>query len=439
VGPNVLEKLKMNRLSNQLLIFFCFLMFTSSRSGAEIIDERPVMPQVTVAHSGADFNGSDNRALQSAVDFVGGLGGGVVVVGPGEYVMHDSLHLRSFVKVRGTPGKTIFRKEKGNVSSLAWDGDYGEDEITVTHPTGFNLGGGVTIWDANSDGFHATVARLTGRKSNTFTIDRSLNADYTLNNNATAATVFSIVSGENIEGTTVEDLIIDGNKTQNPYLTGCRGAGIYLYRSSKITIRKCTVRDFNGDGISFQKSNDVLIEDCTSERNATSGIHAGSGSERPLVRGCVMRGNNEDGLFICWRVRHGMFEKNKLEGNVTNGISIGHKDSDNVIRFNSVRENGADGILFREENMGLAGHRNLLEGNVIENNGSKSGAAGIRIGGQTNDTILKDNIIQDMRPLEKRYQTVGIEIGEKVGPTYLDNNAINAPTKINDKRLLGVH
>ena len=35
-----------------------------------------------------------------------GLGGGVVEVGPGDYVMRDSLHLRSHVRVTGTPGKT---------------------------------------------------------------------------------------------------------------------------------------------------------------------------------------------------------------------------------------------------------------------------------------------------------------------------------------------
>src|SRR5882762_803534 len=68
------------------------------------------LPTITVGVSGADIIGSDNRALQAAVDYIAGLGGGTVEIGAGEFVMHDSLHLRSFVTVRGVKGKTILRK-----------------------------------------------------------------------------------------------------------------------------------------------------------------------------------------------------------------------------------------------------------------------------------------------------------------------------------------
>jgi hypothetical protein len=61
---------------------------------------RPAV-QVTVGVHDADIVGRDNRALQAAVDYVGNLGGGVVLIGPGEYLMRDSLHLRSRVSVRG--------------------------------------------------------------------------------------------------------------------------------------------------------------------------------------------------------------------------------------------------------------------------------------------------------------------------------------------------
>ena len=119
-----------------------------------------VLPQVTVGQSGEEIIGRDNRALQAAVDYVAGLGGGVVEIGPGEYVMRDSLHLRSFVTVRGTPGKTILRKAEGVVCPLALDGDYGEEQFTVTDASGFDVGGGVAIWDKNAGGFHTTVARI---------------------------------------------------------------------------------------------------------------------------------------------------------------------------------------------------------------------------------------------------------------------------------------
>ena len=62
-------------------------------------------PTITVGRSGTDLIGADNRALQAAVDYVAGLGGGIVEIGEGEYLMHDSLHLRSNVTVRGRKGK----------------------------------------------------------------------------------------------------------------------------------------------------------------------------------------------------------------------------------------------------------------------------------------------------------------------------------------------
>jgi parallel beta-helix repeat protein len=390
--------------------------------------------KVTVGRREADIVGADNRALQAAVDYVAGLGGGVVEVGPGEFTMRDSLHLRSFVTVRGTPGKTILRKAKAAVSPMALDGDYGEEQITVANPEGFKVGYGVAIWDKGSGGFHTTVARITGQNGNTFSIDAPLNADCMVQNKAQAATVFPIVSGYNLEGARVENLTIDGNKEENVALNGCRGAGIFLYRGFGTVIENCTVRNYHGDGISFQQSNDVLVRGCTSENNAGLGFHPGSGSQRPVVRECVARANGEDGLFLCWRVRHGLFEKNILENNGRFGISIGHKDTDNLLRENQVRANSQDGVFFRNETLGMAGHRNRLENNIIENNGAKGEAAGIRVRGETKNLVFKNNIIRDTRSGDARKQSVGIRIEEQAGEVELDGNDIEAKTKIDDRR-----
>jgi parallel beta-helix repeat protein len=391
-------------------------------------------PVIRVGVSGVDIAGTDNRALQAAVDYVAGLGGGTVEIGPGEFIMRDSLHLRSFVTVRGTPGKTILRKAKAASSALALDGDYGEEQITIENPEGFKVGYGVAIWDKNSGGFHTTVARITGQRGNAFSIDKPLNADCMVANKAQAATVFPIVSGYNIEGAQVQDLIIEGNKDENVSLNGCRGAGIFLYRGFGTVIENCTVRNYHGDGISFQSSNDVLVRGCVSEGNAGLGIHPGSGSQRPIVRDCIARRNGEDGLFLCWRVKYGLFEKNVFEDNGRFGISIGHKDTDNLLQNNQVRANHQDGVFFRNETVGMAGHRNRLENNVIENNGAKGGAAGIRVRGETKDLVFRNNIIRDTRAPETRQQTVGIRIEEQAGEVVLEGNQIDARTRVEDKR-----
>jgi hypothetical protein len=391
-------------------------------------------PLIRVGLREGDIVGGDHRALQAAVDYVAGLGGGTVEIGPGQYVLRDSLHLRSAVTVRGTEGKTVLRKARGARSPLALDGDYGEEQVTVANPDGFEVGCGVTIRDSESGGFHTTVARITGRSGNTFSIDRPLGADYMVDRGAEAATVFPVVSGQDIEGARIEGLVIDGNRDENTDLNGCRGAGIFLYRGFGTVIERCVVRRYHGDGISFQQSNDVQVLDCISEDNAGLGIHPGSGSQRATVRGCTARGNGEDGLFLCWRVRHGLFEKNLLEDNGRFGISIGHKDTDNLLAENVVRSNGQDGVFFRNESPGMAGHRNRLERNVIENNGSKDEAAGVRVRGATRDLVFRDNVIRDTRAEGGKKQTVGIRIEEHAGAVTLEGNEIDARTKVEDLR-----
>ncbi|MHC4463146.1 MAG: right-handed parallel beta-helix repeat-containing protein [Planctomycetota bacterium] len=392
------------------------------------------LPSITVGKENAALIGSDNRVLQAAVDYIAGLGGGIVEIGEGEYIMHDSLHVRSNVIVRGKKGKTILRKADGIISALALDGDFGEQQVTVEEPAGFAVGCGVAIWDDRSGGFHTTVARITGRNGNTFSIDNPLMADCMVHNKAKGATVFPVVSAYNLEGARIENLVIDGNKESNVHLNGCRGAGIFLYRAFGTVIQGCVVRNYNGDGISFQQSNDVTVTDCICEDNASLGIHPGSGSQRPIVRKCIARRNGTDGLFLCWRVRHGLFEENILEGNGRFGISIGHKDSDNLLRRNRVRLNRRDGVFFRNESLGMAAHRNRLEKNIIENNGTDGEAAGICIRGQTNDLIFKNNTIRDTRTDGAQTQTVGIRIEEKVGKIILEGNKIEAKTAIDDRR-----
>ena len=129
-----------------------------------------------------------------------------------------------------------------------------------------------------------------------------------------------------------------------------------------------------------------------------------------------------------------MFEKNILENNGRFGISIGHKDSDNLLQDNQVRSNQQDGIYFRNETEGMAGHRNRLEKNLIEDNGLKGEAAGIRVRGETRGLVFKNNIIRDTRPPDARKQAVGIRIEEQAGEVVLEGNEIEAKTTVEDRR-----
>ena len=172
-------------------------------------------------------------------------------------------------------------------------------------------------------------------------------------------------------------------------------------------MRKVTARNYNGDGISWQICHDVLVEDCHSHDHTGLGLHPGSGSQRSIVRGNRMVGN-EQGLFFCWGVRWGLAEKNYIEGNKLYGISIGHHDTDNIVRDNEVRASGEVGILFRKEpGPAFQGNRNLIEKNrilgVVHENG-----VGIDIQGETKSITIAQNDIRETRRPGKR---VGIRIG----------------------------
>jgi len=384
------------------------------------------LPVIRVGQREGDITGADNRALQAAVDYIAGLGGGTVEIGEGVYLMRDSLHLRSGVTVRGLGERTVLRKAPAAISQMALDGDFGEEQITLVNPEGFTVGAGVAIWDKNAGGFHTTVARITGRRGNTFSISRPLMADCMVADGAQAATVFPVVSGYDLENARIEQITVDGARELNPNLNGCRGAGIFLYRAFGTVIDRCVVRNYNGDGISFQQSNDVQVLACVSENNAGLGLHPGSGSQRPIVRNCIARRNGEDGLFLCWRVRHGLFEGNELVENGRHGISIGHKDSDNLLRKNTVRGNSSHGVYFRNETEGMAGHRNRLEENRIEDNGKRDAGAGIFIDGETGGVILVQNTIRNQR--------TGIRLGPRAGTVTIERNQIIAERAIDDRR-----
>lgn len=384
--------------------------------------------RITVGHHDADIVGKDNRALQAAVDYVGNLGGGLVEIGPGEYIMRDSLHLRSRVTVRGAGEATVLKKDREYRSPLAADGDFGEAAITVMNPDGFAIGRGVYVASKTQRNFLGVCATILNAQADYFTLSRSMNADILMADEGFAATVFPVISGYHVEDARVENLAVDGNLRENPTkVDGCRVAGIFLFRGDHCTVKDCFVRDFNGDGISFQQSNEVAVEQCVVERCAGFGLHPGSGSQRPTVTNCRAVNNGEDGFFFCWRVRGGLAEGNWLENNGGYGMSIGHKDSDNVVRNNTILGNRQGGVYWRAETKPMAAHRVTFEHNTVRDNDGW----GLFVDGATEETLIRHNVIEDTGTGR---QLTGIRIGKYAGKVVLEDNAIKAQHPTRDER-----
>jgi parallel beta-helix repeat protein len=353
---------------------------------------------VTVAQSGAaDVVGADSAALQKAAQML--KSGDTLVIGPGTYNMQNSLFVPSGVTVRGTRDKTILKKGRGIESALAEDGDYGESSLAVVEPGKFVPGMGIAVVDDKlKDGWDISISSIVDIKGPYLMINPITVRDYDQERlHAKVRNTFPILCVMNAEKVTLEDITVDGNRAENAYIDGCRGGAIYLYNVRDVTVRNCTARNYNGDGISFQITENVQILNSESYGHAGYGVHPGTGSLRPLVEGCRMHNNGDIGLFLCWRVRHGRFENNLIEDNGRYGISIGHKDTDNEFLHNTVARNGSCGVYFRKETLRNSGHRNVFRNNTVVDNGNPRDGYGFYISAAAGDLVIEKNKIADTR------------------------------------------
>ena len=152
---------------------------------------------VTVGPAGADVIGTDNVAIQKAVDRVAAAGGGTVVIKAGTYLLANSVRLASHIRLRGEgPEKTLLKKAPGVQSKLKLDADYGEMIATVEDAGGFAPGMGVTILDKVSPaGWTPSVRTIVSIEGNTLHFDRFLQMDYSVANQGQVFNTFPLIAG----------------------------------------------------------------------------------------------------------------------------------------------------------------------------------------------------------------------------------------------------
>lgn len=365
-------------------------------------------PLVRVGIDQGDMRGKDHRVIQAALDYVGNLGGGTVELLPGRYVLGNAIHLRTGVRLLGTPEKTVLVLGPGRKTTLAKDVAKGATEITLTDAAGFDVGAAVFLQDQAGHGFEVTTATLVQRTGpTTFRLSQATEHDYLVARQGEVKLGFSGIGAWKIADAAVDGVSVEGNWGQagSEYLGGCRGGGIYLSSSERVLIRRCTVRKFHGDAISFQqKCRNITIEECLCEDNANVGLHPGSYSHTSIVRNNTLRKNGYVGLFVCVGVRKMLFENNDILDNAGCGISIGFDDSDNIFASNRILRNAETGVLFRRDSPEAehGAHRNVFVKNVIRDNlgprptrsnsrTSSAGKAAVVIEGCHNDLVFRAN------------------------------------------------
>lgn len=355
------------------------------------------MLAVTVGNKAADIVGSDQRAIQAAVDHVARLGGGIVRLQAGTWRLRNAVYLQTGVHLIGEGDKTVLIKEPSVTTPLRLDSDWYDQEITLQDANGFRMGDGVCLRATDAKSGVKTVLKrtLTARSGNRFRLDKPLRENLWQMNDATCSTLFPLLSGEYVDDVRIENLTLDGNREHNAELDGNYAGCIFLQDCNRIQIRGVTARNYQGDGISWQICHDVVVENCVSENNKNLALHPGSGSQRPIIRNNDLRGC-DIGIFFCWGVKYGIAENNRIEGNRI-GVSIGHRDTDNLVTANTIRDSKAHGLLFRpERGPSFAGHRNRIESNTFINNAANGGSI-IDIQGGTEDIQLRDNQFTETR------------------------------------------
>jgi len=389
---------------------------------------------VTVGAKQGDLIGHDDRVLQAAVDYLRRFGGGTVKVLPGTYTLRNSVHLPSGIRVLGSGPESVITKTASVRVKLAEDSDWYDQEITLTKAEGLRVGDGIVLQAKNPhDGSQTVIKRtLVARSGNRFKLNAGLRKNLWLSGQPTCASLFPLLTSERTSDVVIENITLDGNQANNENLNGNYGGNIFLQDCNRYTFRNVESRNYNGDGISFQICHDVVVDNCYSHDNAGLGVHPGSGSQRPQLRGNRLARNNI-GLFWCWGVKYGIAEDNKITDNRDYGISIGHNDTDNVMRNNWIEGSGRVGILFRNDARGADfwANRNVLEGNTILDSGDEKGIA-IDIQGNTKDLTLRNNQVRETRAPMQR---IGLRISEKSERiTLADNTYAGVATQVLDLR-----
>ena len=382
---------------------------------------------VTVAQSGtADVVGNDNVALQKAARML--KPGDTLQIGPGTYEMNNSLFVPSGVTVRGTAGKTILMKSRGVESALTDDGDYGENILRVAEPEKFRPGMGIAVAGRSVKGWmgyqhcdHYGHSRAPSSPStrvpSATTTWKSTTPGCATPSRSCAPSMPRRSRWRTSSWTEIA--------RANAYIDGCRGGAIYLYsvqRHHRPELHRAQLqRRWN-----FIPDNRQCADPqfCESYGHAGYGIHPGTGSERPLVKGCRMHDNGQIGLFLCWRVKHGSFEDNTIQDNGRYGISIGHKDTDNVFVNNTIARNGSSGVYFRQETMANSGHRNTFRNNQVLDNGRCEIGLRVLHHAYAGDLVIENNQIAETRK-SGGTQRIGIYKAAGAGSLRSRNNTMS--------------
>jgi hypothetical protein len=367
---------------------------------------------MTVGQTEGDLIGKDDKIIQAGLDYLNRLGGGTLHILPGVYNIKNAVYLYSNITIKGSGENTVLKMAPGFVTPTIRNIDGGEYSVQVKDPSGFTPGRGIMLRTTAKEAWQIEVMKATVTKieGDIVYFDKIADKDFHLKQKCTAATIFPIITAENVNNVNMEDIVLDGNKEQNEHINGNFSGAVFLHYCNNWNFKNVTSKNYNGDGFSWQTCNDIHLDHCKSINNTDLGFHPGTGSQRPIISNCISTGNSE-GLYFCWNVTDGFVDNCTFSDNIKYGISIGHRDTDNIIQNCLIQNNKEVGILFRKDDDDefFAGNRNLIKKCTIKDNGTNRQGVGIDVTWKTKDiTIENTKFISSQAGIQK----IGIQIGK---------------------------
>lgn len=391
--------------------------------------------EITVGGDDAQVPGYTNQSIQFAIDALEDSGG-TVLLNPGSYTITAPVRLKTNVHLVGSGEKTVLRRDKGVQTRYVVDADFGELKLDVENSDGFSIGMKIQVTDdQNRSCWDVSTAYVTDIEDNMIYLNRGMIRDYRSDQNGLVSNASSVIEVIGADGCSISNLVVDGNRKENFFADGCNSAGILIYKSRWITVENVHVKDFNGEGISWQTTEHVSIIESEISGSGNTGLHPGTGSPYSTIENNNVHHNDYDGLFICWRVYQSNVIGNRLHHNGRFGLCTGHKDTDVLFENNHIYENGSDGVNLRGEREANAPHRNIFIRNIIENNGTDGGAYGFAINSPAKELILTENVFKNSMKTQKAaiyVQEAGLEpelINNHFEPHELGNLVFENPKK----------
>ncbi len=381
---------------------------------------RPVT--ITVGGEGADIRGFTNEAIQMAIDALPAEGG-MVRMTAGTFLLKDAVHVRSNMTLTGAGDATVLKRVPEVVSKIVVPADFAELKVTVEDTSGFEQGMSLQIWDGHwSSCWDISTATITDIVGNTIYFDHYLIRDYHVEDTIRASNAGSGVLVKHAENVVLSRFMVDGDKARAARTDGCNGGGIAILYAKNVLVDHVHVKDFNGEGITWQVTENVTVQNCEVEGSANIGMHPGTGSPKTKILNNDSHNNAKDGLFICWRVHHSVIKGNSFHDNGRYGICTGHKDTDDLFEDNHIYNNGSDGVNLRSGPVYNAPHRVVFINNVIENNGQNGGGYGFSLYGKAEGVVIRDNVIRDTGG---KTQKAAVFVAKGFPPITMEGNKIS--------------